>query len=144
MNPMIKTSFRIILLSLFMEMGRFVRGIFQDKEGNYSLREVSTFLFTALAGCSFFFEAIFSIEINPVYFLAFAGLAAIGKLAYSLERSRNPKWELPPAPSRFDELDFLSSEFESSDLESRPVAVWEESPESHAASEHSEEDFPEY
>lgn len=114
MKTIFKFLFKVFLLPFFTEVGHLTSEIFRDKFGRYAVREIVTFLATVLAAICFGMETVYSMEVNPFYFLGFMALAAIGKIGYSLERiMSNPV--RPPHKIVFEGLPGFGG------LEKRPV-----------------------
>lgn len=69
---------------------KFIDQLFQDKNGNYSLREAVTLLFIAAILVSWVARQFFHQEVPEFMFYSFVSLVGAGCFGYSLERKCPP------------------------------------------------------
>ncbi len=73
-----------------MESKNFFRQLIQDKDGNYSLREIVILLFVIVVIISWIAEQFFGIKAPEYMFYAFVSLVGAGCFGYSIERKTKP------------------------------------------------------
>jgi hypothetical protein len=73
-----------------MESKNFFRQLIQDKDGNYSLREIVILLFVVVVIISWVAEQFFGIQAPEYMFYAFVSLIGAGCFGYSIERKTKP------------------------------------------------------
>ena len=71
-------------------MNRFLKDLFKDKNGCYSLREVAIALLLLAMMSSWIAQQFFGKAVPEFMFYAFASLIAAGCFGYSLERKTQP------------------------------------------------------
>lgn len=72
----------------------FLRQLFQDKNGSYSLREIVVLLFITVILISWIARQFFRFDIPEFMFYSFVSLVGAGVFGYSLEK-RSPVPEDP-------------------------------------------------
>jgi hypothetical protein len=78
----------------------FIKQIFQDKNGNFSIREVIVTLFVLIVIISWLAQQFFGKDIPSSMFYAFISLIAAGCFGYSLEE-RQPEANLEVKTQEF-------------------------------------------
>lgn len=76
-----------------METSNFFRQLIQDKDGNYSLREIVILLFVFVVIISWIAEQFFGIKAPEYMFYAFVSLVGAGCFGYSIERKTKSETE---------------------------------------------------
>jgi hypothetical protein len=74
-----------------METKCFFKQLLQDKEGNYSLREMVILIFVIVVVISWIAEQFFSIKAPEYMFYAFVSIVGAGCFGYSIERKTESK-----------------------------------------------------
>lgn len=72
-------------------MTNFIKDLFKDKNGNYSLREVIIGIFTLIVLFSWIGQQFFSKDIPEFMFYSVISLIGAACFGYSLERRTNAK-----------------------------------------------------
>jgi hypothetical protein len=71
-----------------MVIKTFIRQLFQDKNGNFSIREVVVLVFVLIVIISWLAQQFFGKDIPSFMFCAFVSLIAAGCFGYSLEEKQ--------------------------------------------------------
>lgn len=67
-------------------MKNFIKQLFKDKDGSFSLRELSIALFIGVLIISWIAQQFFSLDVPEFMFYSFSSLVAAGCFGYSIER----------------------------------------------------------